>query len=375
MNAKLGVGIIGANPERGWALAAHIPALKALDGFQIVAVSTTRQASAEQTAEKFDIPAAYGDWAALLADPAVEVVAVCVKVAHHQELVLAALAAGKHVFCEWPLGLDTAQAETMRDAATATGVVNIVGLQGRASPYLNAVRALVAEGAIGEVKSASLVSSLSNWGPRLPPAEAYRTSRDSGATGLTVPGGHTLDSLCHCLGEFSDVAAIVTTQTKTCEIVGTGKILDVTAPDQVLVCGRLANGAVVSVHVKADIGNPEGVVFQINGSDGDIRVSTRPPVGVAPVGIQRAELVVEIARGRKKPFVEVTDFAHYLDVAAAVPAGPPFYTAQLYGRLQQAIRNGKVATPNFADAVTRHRLLDAVQQASDTGQRQSFKGL
>lgn len=364
------VGIIGANPERGWALAAHLPALQAMDGFSIAAVATTRMETARITAERFGVPEAHDDAAALIASPQVDVVAVCVKVAHHRDHVLAALAAGKHVFCEWPLGLDLAEAEEMRDAARKAGTLTVVGLQGRMSPYLNAVRALVAEGAIGELRSATLVSSLANWGPRLPPAEAYRTRRESGATGLTVPGGHTLDSLCHCLGEFEQVSAIVSTQTPRCEIVGTGEVLDVTAPDHVLVSGRLAGVAVVSVHVKADMGHPAGVLFDIHGSDGDIRVRTAEPVGKAPVGIQRAELTVEVARGRRGAFEPVTGFDRFSKVPASVPAGPPFYTAQLYARLGAALREGRPASPDFGDAVVRHRLLEAVQRASDSGQAQ-----
>lgn len=372
MGQKVRVGIIGASPERGWAFNAHLPALAAMDAFEIAAVATTRKETAEASAARFGADRAYDDWRRLVEDPAVDVVAVCVKVAHHHEMVLGAVAAGKHVFCEWPLGLDAAEAEEMRAAAASRGVLNLVGLQGRASPPLNAVRDLVREGAIGEVISASLVSSLSNWGPRLPAAEAYRTEKSSGATGLTVPGGHSLDCLCYCLGEFSEVSAVVTTQHPLCEIVGTGEVLPVTAPDQVLIAGRLTGGAVVSVHVKADIANPTGVLFEVNGTNGDILVRTKEPVGLAPVGIQRADLTVEVSRGRKKPFVAVEDFAAYRQAPDGVPDGPPFYTAQLYARLAASLATGAPLEPDFSAAVGLHRLLEAVEAASDTGQRQTL---
>jgi predicted dehydrogenase len=370
MAETIRVGIIGASPERGWAQAAHVPALAALSGLALSAVATTRRATAEAAAAAYGAARAHDDWRALIADPAVDAVAVCVKVAHHRDMVLAALAAGKPVFCEWPLGLTTAEAVAMQQAADAAGVPVAIGLQGRVSPHLAAVRALVAEGAVGEVISATLVSSLANWGPKLPPAEAYRTRVESGATGLTVPGGHTLDSLVHVLGPFASLSALVTTQTPRCEIVGTGEVLDVTAPDEVLVAGRLASGAAVSVHVKADMANPEGVLFQINGTRGDIRVTTRAPVGPAPVGIQRADLLIEVARGRRKPFVAIEDLSPFLSTPEALPEGPPLFTGQLWARFRDAIRGGAPMVPDFATAVAAHRLLDAVQAASDTGQRQ-----
>ncbi len=364
-----GVGVVGASPERGWALAAHLPALRALARYDLAAVATTRLETAKLAAEKFGAKRAYGDWRELVADPAVDVVAICVKVAHHREIALGAIEAGKHLFCEWPLALTVSEAEEIRDAAAKRGVKAIVGLQGRASPYLNAIRDLVASGAIGQILSTTLVSSLNNWGPRLPAAEAYRTKRESGATGLTVPGGHSLDSFCHCVGPFAEVAAVVTTQHTKCEIVETGEIMDVTAPDQVLVSGRLASGAVASVHVKADMANPTGVRFEINGTDGDIVAVTRPPVGVAPVGIQRVELDVSIARRRKKPFEPVAVETRDPRLPETL-AGPPFYTAQLYLRLLDALDGGNAPAPDFADAAKTHRLLAAVQTASDTGIRQ-----
>ncbi len=366
------VGIVGANPDRGWASVAHIPALMAMPDFEIAAVCTTRQESADAAASKFGVPAAYGDWRAMLANSEIDVVAVCVKVSHHHEIVVAAAQAGKHVFCEWPLGRTTAEAEDMLRAAEKHDVRHLVGLQGQASPALCTVRDLVADGSIGEIISASLIASLNNWGPRLPPAEAYRTQKESGTTGLTVPGGHSLDSFCHCVGEFRDVAAVVSTQHKKTEIVGTGEILDVTAPDQVLVSGILESGAVASVHIKADMASPTGVLMEINGTEGDIVVASRKPVGPMPVGIQRTELTIHIARGRKKEFVEVPIGDGFNHAPAGVPKGPPFYTAQLYTRLRDALRDGKPLSPDFGAAVRRHRLLDAIQKASDTGIRQSL---
>ena len=161
----------------------------------------------------------------------------------------------------------------------------------------------------------------------------------------------------------------MTTQHTRCEIVETGEILDVTAPDQILVSGRLASGAVASVHVKADMANPTGVRFEINGTEGDIVAVTRPPVGVAPVGIQRSELDVSIARRRKKPFEPVTIDMRDPRLPETL-AGPPFYTAQLYLRLVEALDRDTAPAPDFADAVRTHRLLAAVQTASDTGIRQ-----
>src|SRR5438876_11112923 len=95
---KIRIGIIGANPERGWAAQAHIPALKSLPGdFEITALSTSRRESADAASKLFGVPVAFDNHQELVNSPAVDVVAVTVKVPHHLELATAALEAGKAV--------------------------------------------------------------------------------------------------------------------------------------------------------------------------------------------------------------------------------------------------------------------------------------
>ena len=111
---RIRVGTIGANPDRGWAAQAHIPALRSLaDDFEITALSTTRRESAAAAAKLFGVRAAFDNHQELVSSPDVDVVAVTVKVPHHLELATAALEAGKAVYCEWPLGNGLTEAETL----------------------------------------------------------------------------------------------------------------------------------------------------------------------------------------------------------------------------------------------------------------------
>src|SRR5439155_12882121 len=97
---KIRVGIIGANPDRGWAAQAHIPALKSLsEDFEIAALSTTRRESAVAASKLFGVPLAFDNHQELVNSSAVDVVAVTVKVPYHLELATTALEAGKAVYC------------------------------------------------------------------------------------------------------------------------------------------------------------------------------------------------------------------------------------------------------------------------------------
>src|ERR1700757_310349 len=118
---RIRVGIVGASASRGFASIAHIPALRALPQFEIAAVCTARQESAEAAARHYGVPLAFSDPKKLAQHPDVDLVTVSVKVPDHYRPVMAAITARKHVYCEWPLGRNTAEAQEMLDAAERKG--------------------------------------------------------------------------------------------------------------------------------------------------------------------------------------------------------------------------------------------------------------
>jgi predicted dehydrogenase len=153
---KLRVGIVGASASRGVASIAHIPALQALPQFEIVAVCTTRQETAAPAAQRYGVRLAFADPAQMAAHPDVDLITVSVKVPDHYAPVMAAIDAGKHVYCEWPLGRNTDEAVAMLEAAERRGVRHAVGLQGQMSPAINYVKDLIADGYVGRVLTATM---------------------------------------------------------------------------------------------------------------------------------------------------------------------------------------------------------------------------
>src|SRR5260370_3709980 len=143
--STLGVGIIGVSPIRGWASTAHIPALQALPNYEIRALSAHNAQSARAIGEAFGVSAVYSDHVELVSQPDIDVVVVTVKVPHHRGLVSAALAAGKAVYCEWPLGRDLEDARAMAALAGERGVRTVAGLQARHAPAIQVVQQLLLE--------------------------------------------------------------------------------------------------------------------------------------------------------------------------------------------------------------------------------------
>src|SRR5438067_1626274 len=201
--STLGVGIIGANPARGWAATAHIPALRALPNYEIRALSAHSAESAHAAGEAFGVSAVFPDHEQLVTQPDIDLVAVTVKVPHHRELDSAALAAGKAVYCEWPLGRDVDDARAMAALAAEQRVHTVVGLQGRQAPAIEFVSDLLHDGYAGEVLSTTVIG-LSIPGDAVVKANAYMLDRTNGANLLTIAMGHSLDTLNYVLGDFDN---------------------------------------------------------------------------------------------------------------------------------------------------------------------------
>jgi predicted dehydrogenase len=357
--------MVGVTPNRGFASIAHMPALMGLPDFEVVAVCTTRQESADAAARHYGVPLAFADPVRMAQHPDVDLVTVCVKVPDHLDPVMAAIDAGKHVYSEWPLGRNTEEATRMLHAAEARGVRHAVGLQGRVSPSINHVRDLIASGFIGKPLSASLVVNAANWGATFD--RAYQAYFANGANMMTITGGHNLDALCHCLGEFRSLSAFAVSQRSHIPLDGTGELIPMDVPDQLVVSGIVGDGTVVSVQVRGGMTRGHEFLCEIHGSEGDLVLSA-----TTRASTQRQELLVQGARGAGTPLAELAVPADYRWVPASVPAGSPYNVAQLYVRLGEAIRDGKPMHPDFGHAVTRHRMLDAIVAAARTGQRQTL---
>src|SRR5947207_9857545 len=205
--STLGVGIIGVSPHRGWAATAHIPALRALPNYEIRALSAHGAESARAAGEAFGVSAVFSDHEEMVIQPDIDVVAVTVKAPRHRELVSAALAAGKAVYCEWPLGRDLDDAQAMAKLASERDVPTVVGLQGRQAPAIQFVQELLDDGYVGDVLSTTIVG-LSLGGDTVSNANAYMLDNDNGANLLTIAVGHSLDTLNHVLGEFAQLSAV-----------------------------------------------------------------------------------------------------------------------------------------------------------------------
>ncbi len=362
----LGVGIVGAAPSGGWGGRVHVPALKSLPGVRLVGVANRSPESGQAAARELGIPRAFAGVDELATDPEVDVVAVCTRVSAHAEGVRAAIAAGKHVFCEWPLGIDSAETAALAGLARERGVRHAIGLQARCSPAFLQARKLLAEGFVGKVHSATLYSSLHGRGPVLDQRLVYTLDPANGATNLQTGAGHTLDILEFVLGDcFESLSAILSNQQPEVTVRQTGEVIGSTSANHDLVIGRLRGGAVAAGHSHASKRNQAHTWLEVAGSDGDLRLESVG--GSREPGVQGREFRLLGAHGHGQELGEIPVDAGFRWVPAEVPGEPVLNVAQLYARFAETISGGAEAVPDFDDAVHLYRLLDAVGKADRTG--------
>jgi predicted dehydrogenase len=127
--------------------------LALLPDARIAAVGSRRQVSADAFAARHGADRAHGSYAALLADPGVDVVYVATPHPFHLDAVLAALDAGKAVLCEKPLGMRAAESERMVTAARDRGLFLMEAMWMRCTPNVRRLRALLDDGRVGEVRN------------------------------------------------------------------------------------------------------------------------------------------------------------------------------------------------------------------------------
>jgi len=352
------VGIIGVHPNEGWASTAHVPALLQVPQYRIQAVSHHDAEVAKAAAAKFEVASYFDSSHTLVSQPEVDLVVVSVKVPRHFELISQAIAAGKAIFSEWPLGVDLAEAQQLSDLAEAKGLATSIGLQTRSAPAFAYARALINEGYVGEVLSASMIGSGILWGEAMSERYAYTLDRKNGAAMLNVPFAHSIDGLLNVLdGRFDTVCGLLGNSRQHVRMIETGVEHPLTVPDQIQIAGTLTSGAAVNAHFRGGLSRGTNFHVEINGTQGDLIISG--PVGYVGIG------------GTRVTGARLTETLRELEIPVAYDihpnvAEPARNVAIHYSLLASDIQHGTHFSPTFADAVDLHRLIGAIERSAGT---------
>jgi predicted dehydrogenase len=356
------VGVIGADTAASWAGASHIPAIAAQPRYVLEAVATRREESAKRAAEAFGARRWFADPYALIADPDIDLVTVAVKVPAHRDLVMAALAAGKAVYSESPLGANLGETEEM---AAAVGFQHTaIGLQGSLNPSVRRAAEIVAKGAIGRVLSARVHATTFGYGPESVSAYDYFNKQAAGASFLTITTAHVLDVIETVLGQVTEVDARTERLWPRVVLTDSGETSEREVDDHIDLIAKTSSGASVSVQVLAGVAMEDSrFTLEVRGAEGWVRLE-----GNHPGGVQVGDLTLSASIEFDAPDAPISSGDG--PTAAEFWAGASINVGEVYASLARDIDENTFATPGFAHALHNSQLVARVEEAARSGQRQ-----
>ena len=319
---KIGVGIIGT----GFGVHVQLPGFAAHPDFQVVAVTSGTPGRASAIAGEHGIPHAFEDWRQLVAHPQVRLVSVASTTDRHAEGVLAALAAGKAVLCEKPMGMDVAETRAMLAAASPrgdnetardAGAVAAIDFLWRHRPAETELKRRMESGALGELRHVDWTITwpgLPSWAQ--PMSWSWQARRGGGMLGNV--GSHWLDQLLWCFGPASRVSAHLVSHFPT-RAWPDGTTGEVDTEDAFTVMLRFAAGGTGILRFFAAGHHSPGSRLEAYGSEGTVVIenddqlsagAAGQPLETVPLPAFRVEAVAHEAHealGRYAPFLAVVD--------------------------------------------------------------------
>lgn len=264
------VGTIGAS----FAKAAYLPALSIIDDVELVAISSARLASAQATADLFNIPNVYDDWEKMINEHELDLVCIATPTIYHAPMALKALNAGAHVLCEKPMAMNQSESANMLETAESLNKIHIIGHELRFNPTRKKIKDLIESGYVGDVRHVNIVNISPSWGnPASRPEGDWWSLESMGGGRLGANGSHQIDLLRFWFGDIGAISGQVATMVPNRIGKDTGNAWTATADDQSSFLAEMQNGALCTVFMSGVARHNIGNHTQIFGSEGTIMLS------------------------------------------------------------------------------------------------------
>ncbi len=349
---KLRLGIIGT----GWPGQMHAIAARELDRTLIEACADVDEARRAEFEKEYKPERAYAEYHALLADPGVDAVIICLPNHLHFPATLAALEAGKHVLCEKPPTLTAAEMKVLRDEAKKRELVYYFSRQYRFTAEMQLARQLVADGKLGRIYHGTTTfirsRGIPSWG-----GGWFTDKKRSGGGALIDIGIHALDAIWFMMGT-PDPVAVSAQVFRNFEHLVKVPIFDV--EDSAYAFIRFANGAVIQLET-AWAGNLGDEI---------------PPREYFGQELINSALYGTKASIRLRPFAMFEDRGGALEKVElqAKPLPHPPFSLQLLN-FCQAIRGEAEAVNNGDQALALMEMIDAIYSSSELGREVPIRTL
>ena len=235
----IGAGFMGEFHARAYATARRIAPEVPVE---VTALAEPVASLAQTFSDRWSVPVRSEDWREIVASSDIDIVDICTPPGLHREIALAALASGKHVYCEKPVGRTSRETAEIAAAARDAGVRTMVGFNYRWFPAVQHMQRLISGGEIGALRGVRM-SFASDWASDLSAPWGWRLSAaDAGYGALGDVGSHIFDMARLLAGELESVCG--TTSTFVTPRASAGSPRDVDTDDAFAAIGRFASGAI-----------------------------------------------------------------------------------------------------------------------------------
>jgi len=333
---------------------------------KIVGVADSQSKSAETAAKELGCGFWTTDYRELLARADVDVVDICVPNHLHEEIILAAAAAGKHVYCEKPLANSVAQAKRIVEAVEKAGVKNQLNFNFRYYPAITRARQMISEGFLGQIFSYRGCYYRSSYINPDKPLSWRLNKSIAGGGALFDLGSHILDLIYYLMGDFASVQATVDTLIKERPIaLGSTEKAPVDVDDIVLMQARMADNTLGSIEIsRMGTGATNDMKFEVFGQKGAIRFSTAEPSWLEVFDVRDAEQPTGGMSGFRKIQAVSRFDGHKVPDWSMAPGFTTTFVESQY-RFLQAVSNDLQPLPTFRDALHIQQVMQAALLSSD----------
>ncbi len=353
------VAVIGADPTgRGFGARAHVPAVLATPGLELVAVCTAHPETAEAASRLWGVPKQFFDYEVLMADRDIDLVTIAVRVRLHRPIVEAAIEAGKMVYCEWPLCLSLQEAAPLAALASSRRATAGVGLQGRFAPGVRFAKELIDRGDIGRPLSFLASHLLSKFDVQSD--RWWLSMEEEGSGAFQVATAHTTDTIQYLLGDVIELSGVKAILSPRGRFSDTGGWFQWTASDTVGYLVRLAGGCLGAGFVTNTSVPPMGFTLRIIGEEGQLAVS-------APGYVSFSKASVLLGRAGDEHLREVPVPHTFFRDLSLGENDPGLNVAFALQELVRSSAGREPFHPNLSDAVRLHGILDAIAASSEEG--------
>ena len=338
------------------------------DAVRIGGVATTRAETAQAAAAELGCDFWTADYRELLARPEIEAVDICVPNHMHAEIVEAAAAAGKHIYCEKPLAMNVAEAQRMVEAAARAGVKTQMTFNFRFYPAVLRARQLVEEGFLGRIFSFRGRYYRSSYiDPNKPISWRQQKAIAGGGTLFDI-GSHILDMLYSVVGEFAAVQATLDTLIAERPVApGATERVAVDVDDIALLTLRTKAGVPGVVDAsRMGTGLTNDIGFELFGEKGAIRFSGLDPAWLEIYDVRDADKPTGGVRGFRK--VETVN--RYAGQKAPDWSMAPDFVrthAECQYQFLKAVAEDKPTQPTLADGLHIQAVMAAAETSSAEG--------